>query len=72
MNKIKINTARLRREVKAEINSARIISEEKSPMSSFDRKTLTMLKAEVSDIDRVALSKLISNRSGYRVLSTRD
>jgi len=72
MNKTKINTPQLRREVKAEINSARIISEVKSPMSAFDRKTLTMLKAEVSDIDRVALSKLISNRGGYRVLNRRD
>lgn len=41
----KVNTPQLRREVKAEINSARITHEEKTPMPLWEKKLLKSMKA---------------------------
>lgn len=44
MKKVKVNTARLRNEVRTEINSARIINTPKEAMPMWERKLLSSMK----------------------------
>ena len=45
MKTVKVNTARLRQEVRAEINSARIVNQPKEAMPMWERKLLSSMKA---------------------------
>ena len=70
-NKIKVNTAQLRAQINAEINSGRIINATKVAMDSFDRKSLKFMKSNVESFDSALIQKLLSSRGGYRVINKR-
>jgi len=69
--KTKINTAQLRRDINAEINSSRIITATKVAMSSFDRKSLKLMKSEEESFDTALISRLLSSRGGFRISNRR-